>query len=218
MEIYLDTSHLQKWHKETLHANEIAILDQLKDSGNHTFILSITHIFDITDREDIHSAIKMGKFLDQLPIKWLRNAADLKREEIKNALKCFKHRKFFSISPFVEDYVDTLETEENSLPIRLAYRGKSIEQIITVLVSEKSQSRSLSTEHIYSWSHTNSTLINNMHNTPNKNKEMQKNLRRVLKDDITKLNLQSAVINSVISQNLIDPIDEFISWLIKNPH
>lgn len=219
MDIYLDTSHLQKWQQGTLPPQDIAQLDTLKDSGNHTFVLSLAHIYDIIDREDASNAIAVARFLDLLPRKWLRNAVDLKREELKNAITCF-NKEISQIDPFLPDYVDTLEPDPSTtLAIRLEYRGSSIERIVTDLVSTNISERqgSLTKERLYDWSHNNAALIVNMDNRDIKNKDMQSNLRRVLRDDINQFSLSEDIARTVIVEKIIDPIETFISWLIKNP-
>jgi len=93
MDIYLDTSHLQKWQQETLPESDIRKLNNLRNSGNHTFVLSLAHISDITNRDDKRKAIAVARFLDQLSKKWLKNPVDLEREEIINAIKYFKKKR-----------------------------------------------------------------------------------------------------------------------------
>lgn len=219
MDIYLDTSHFQKWQQSTLPSEDIIALNTLRDSGNHTFILSIAHIFDITDREDGDKAIAVARFLDQLPRKWLRNSVDLKREELKNAISCFG-KDISLINPFVPDYVETLEPEpETALTIRLVYRDSSIEKIVTDLVSGDIAERqgSLTKEKLHDWSHNNAILLSKMGDAQVKNKEMQSNLRRVLRDDINQFRLSGAIANAVIAEKSINSIETFIGWLIKNP-
>jgi hypothetical protein len=219
MDIYLDTSHLQKWQQETLPASDILALNKLRDSGKNTFVLSLAHIYDITDREDEEKAIAIARFLDQLPRKWLRNAVDLKREEMKNAINCFG-KPIQLINPFLDDYVDALEPDPSTtLSIRLIYRGSSIERIVTDLVSTELRERqgSLTTEKLHNWSHNNAALISNMAQPQIKNREMQSNLRRVLRDDINQFNLSEAIAKATVTDRVIDPIDTFIAWIIKNP-
>jgi hypothetical protein len=177
MKIYLDTSHLQKWQQETLSKEDISILNTLRDSRKSTFVLSIVHIFDISDREDNINAINIAKFLDQLPRKWLRNPVDLKREEIKDAVKRFKNDNIhhINIKPFVNDYVDTLESEPSTaLIIPLMRRGSSIETIMTDLVSNPIENRqgSLTIEHLRQWASNNSIAIGEMPNNQYKEKEI----------------------------------------------
>lgn len=108
------TSHLQKWQQKTLSVKELSILNNLKNSGQHSFVLSLAHIFDITDREDKQKVIEIAQFLDSLPKIWLRNAVDLKREEIKTALRCYETNQKLIINPFVTDYIDALEPEPDT--------------------------------------------------------------------------------------------------------
>lgn len=223
MNIYLDTSHLQKWQQKTLSVKELSILNNLKNSGQHSFVLSLAHIFDITDREDKQKAIEIAQFLDSLPKIWLRNAVDLKREEIKTALRCYETNQKLIINPFVTDYVDTLEPEpDTALTVRLLGRGSSIERIISNLMDNSPQGleSKLKKDYLQQWAHNNAILISKISDNQIKIKEMQINLRRVLKDDIQKFKLNDDAIKIVVTKlnKIIDPIDEFINWLMKNPH
>jgi hypothetical protein len=183
MNIYLDTSHLQKWQQGTLSQPEILILNKLKDSQSHKFVISLTHIFDIIDREDQERLLELAKFLDQLPIIWLRNAVELKRREIKNAIGYFKNGTFSRIEPFVNDYIDTMEPEISSaLILALFRRGSSIETIMTDILSNTLEERqgSLTNTKLRNWAYANTVILNEMPSKEIKEKEMQKNIRRIL--------------------------------------
>jgi hypothetical protein len=229
MDIYLDTSHLQKWQRKTLSIKDVKKLDSLKKTQHTHFIISLAHIYDIIDREDKIKAIELARFLDDLPIKWLRNAVDLKREEVKNALKCYEMQQASQINPFVVDYVDTLEPEPSSaLIISLMRRGSSIETIVSDLMSVTLPERqgSLTKKQIKGWAYNNVIIIDKMPNADAKGKEMQKNLGRILSEDIITFKLAEAVINAVItkqqnnailSSQRIGSVDCFVNWLLKNP-
>jgi len=125
-----------------------------------------------------------------------------------------------SINPFVTDYVETLDPDPcTSVKIRIDYRGSSIEKFVTELISSDitKQQGSVTKEKLHNWAHINTDLISKMPNNQVKNKKMQENLCRVLKDDIKRFNLFQDIAEAVIKDAIIDPIDEFISWLIKNP-
>ncbi len=165
MDIYLDTSHLQKWQQRTLLSKDLLILDRLKNTRDNSFVISLAHIFDITDGKDTKKAISVAEFLDTLPIKWLRNAEDLKREELRNAMNCFRSSNQTQINPFVEHYVDTLEMFDAILEIRLHFRNASIKEIITTLISDGPQKQvpSLTKENLKLWSHANDDALKEIH-------------------------------------------------------
>jgi len=223
MNIYLDTSHFQKWQQRKLSPHELSILDSLVSSETNKFIISIVHIFEIVEREDWQRAIELSKFLDKLPIRWCCSPVDLERKELKYAINKFKNLQIFQIDPFVKDFVDTLEPEISSwLQTCVTYRGASIEKIIVDLVSDKKIKREglLTTEKICRWAYNNSIIIDEMTDVQMKEKQIQKNLIRVIKDNISRFNLVYEIIDAVISEKrrIVDPIDVFVKWLMRNPN
>lgn len=173
------------------------------------------HFFDLSDRDDYEQAIVLSKFLDNLPQKkWLRNPVDLKRKEIENAARNFPKNSFSEINPFVNDFVDSFEDEPfSALENRRNYRGASIEKIMTDLVNNRQQG-SFTKENIQQWANDQSVIINETHGVEGKNRKIEENLRRVLKDDIARFK-EEKIRGSVITNRIID-IDEFVSWLINN--
>jgi hypothetical protein len=221
--IYLDTSHLQKWQQGTLSPSEISILDKLKASSSHKFVISLNHIFDITDRENPPRVLELAKFLDQLPLVWLRNPVDLKQQEIKNSINYLKKIDALGIKPFVNDYIDTMELEISSaLAIALHRRGASIETIMKDILSGSLEERkgTLTIEQLRTWADANAVLINGMSNPEVKEKQMQKNIRRVLSEDVNKFNLVKDAIDAIgtLKSDQNCTLNDFVNHVIKNPH
>ena len=104
---------------------------------------------------------------------------------MKNAIKYFKSEKIFQIDPFVFDFVDTLPSSlDNILQLRLDYRGKSME-IILKEISNGSIPKTpdnLKQENLQIWANNNQNIIDKMSETEKKDKEIQENLKRVLRE------------------------------------
>ncbi|OEH46217.1 hypothetical protein lpari_02555 [Legionella parisiensis] len=232
MDIYLDTSHLQKWQQGTLSNDDLNTLNKLKSSGKHSFVISPVHIFDITERTDTNKAIEIGQFIDHLPKKWLRNSVDLKRVEIKDALKNFKKEEKSQVNPFVDKFINTFEPNESTLKLRLDYSNASMEIIISHLLINGPQQPPLSCQkqNLETWASTNYDLVTALSSPQNRDKEMQRTFRRSLKKMISDRELLDSVIEAVTfkSSNMpeeplesstvfLNPLDIFIEWLIKKP-
>lgn len=136
MDVYLDTSHLQKWCQRTLEDVELVFLDGLRENEEYTFVLSNVHIAEVTARLHHDAALDTGRFLDTLRHKWLRLSNDIFSLEIGEAFEAFKNGSApRRINTFVAAYVDTLVALD--LENYIAYRRTSIEQIISDLLGQQ---------------------------------------------------------------------------------
>jgi len=214
--IYLDTSHLQKWQQGTLTSHEISLLNGLKDSGKCEFVLSIAHINDITDQKDTNRICEMGKFIDQLPKKWL--SVDIEKKEMENAIEYYRTGQTNQINPFVSDFIDILKGDV--LNIRIIARNKQLEKIFKELASYNIHGASnLSDEGLRFWAGNNQTLLDILKSPANKEKKILNNLKQKLEENITKFKLHESVADAVISKtkSIVSPADVFINWIMDKP-
>ena len=137
MDVYLDTSHFQKWHQSTLGNQEVEFLESLRADECCTFVLSSRHIDEIAIRLDHGAACDLGAFLDSLRHKWLRLSDHIFLYEVRLAFEAFQKSEDMppELDAFVESYVDTLLGLDPK--IYQAYKWASIEQVISDMVGEQ---------------------------------------------------------------------------------
>lgn len=134
--IYLDTSHLLNWQAKKLNANEIKILNALSKHGGVKFVLSPNHIYEGSRRKDDKKIIAFADFLDKIPYVWIRNQNNLQEIEIKIALSKYTNTRT-KISPFANDFIDTLEPNNDSLLGNIKWRSKTIRSVVENLIQNR---------------------------------------------------------------------------------
>lgn len=230
--IYLDTSHLQKWQQEKLESHELNILDEMSNSDEYIFVLSRSHLIDISGRDDNENIIKLAKHIDRLKTTWFSPEKTL-HQEFKSAIKSYSSKTTVPIHPWADDFVDIITLEScSALQVTQSYRGAPVEQILRDLARYKIEASTdlLSEDRIKHWGSINSELICELNKTNKSHvKAIKENFLRVLKDvvessaELTSM-INEAVINKkVVSEQskqfiIVDtPLVEFTNWLNNNP-
>lgn len=213
--IYLDLSHLHKWHTESLPKEDLDFLNQATGQKEVTFVLSSSHIDEILQRDDTKSAIAIAGFLDGLPHTWIRGRSELIPGEVKEAFAAFQKGEASQgvTTPFVGAYRDTLRGLKD-LETYMFFEGKSLQfQVEGMLKAGTGESHRIFRETLEKgvkpWSMVNRGLIEKM---ANRRKESVKRFK-----DVAIGHLSDGRVRELSGLTDTDPRYLFIEQLVEYP-
>ena len=212
--IYLDLSHLHKWHTESLPKEDLDFLNQATGQKEVAFVLSSTHIDEILQRGDKKSAIELAGFLDGLPHTWIRGRSELIPREVKEAFAAFQKGEASQgvTTPFVGSYRDTLKRLD--LEVYMSLEGKNLQIQVEGLLKAgggelNRKFRETLEKGVKPWSMVNRGLIEKM---GNRRKESVKRFK-----DVAIGHLSDGVVRQLSGLTNEDPRYLFIEQLVEHP-
>lgn len=142
MDIYLDTYTLQKWSNSTLCKDELSALDDIFAIQTNKLVLSPNHLWEISSRSDVKSAIAIGRFLDQFPNKiYIKSSDDIEQIEVMRGFKLYSGVETTSAHVFDKSLVHTLACNLDALPLRMAFENATIESLIRFVSDPKATAK-----------------------------------------------------------------------------
>jgi len=217
--IYLDTSFLQKWQNKTLSQRSMTYLNGLRNSEDYFFVLSFIYIDELCKRKDHNKALEIAKFLDTLPIIWLKNSVELEYLDIRKASNKFLNYLDLNLSPFCRDYIDTHKSTLTSLQMNHPFKGSSIVDIVSCLL-ENQKLKAMKCddpETIKKWGRNETQYIED-NTQEHLNKQQKLALKNKLITNEFKNCLKKKVKEVKENFNLNYECKDFINYLFENLH
>ena len=135
--IYLDTSHLLKWHNGALNEETLDKLSMLTSSEEHLFVISDIHSKEINFRTDRMQLKNIRNFLNKLPsIPCVELAVEIFELEIIQAYKKFRGEDDLSFQFFGKKNESIPENDLDKYLLEYSLHKTMHEELNTTIVSK----------------------------------------------------------------------------------